>query len=195
MRDTPSLRLIHGTTPSRRRLVGPESGWESVCVAPYCSLCGGQKVVDVWDEKAGVRVCRTTIDTRGRPAAGSAGKRRTVLTEEFCCGHVEVLWGRVPPQALSLYRTLYTLGHRDWQLKQALQPWRPKIHRWQPTGKTPCGRDVTKVHVNGGRPGDNGVTCVACQCIEKRDTTWEVNPGEYGKPGLARDPLLCKGSP
>lgn len=37
-----------------------------------------------------------------------------------------------------------------------------KVHRWQPTGKTPCGRKVSDVQTNVGHYLSDGVTCEAC---------------------------------
>ena len=38
-----------------------------------------------------------------------------------------------------------------------------KIHRWQPSGYTPCGRLITsKLRVNIGYYLSNGVTCKVC---------------------------------
>lgn len=37
-----------------------------------------------------------------------------------------------------------------------------KIHRWQPTGFTPCGYNVQKVHTNIGHFLSDGVTCERC---------------------------------
>lgn len=63
------------------------------------------------------------------------------------------------------------------------------VHRWQPTGKTPCGRDVKSVTTNIGRVLSDGVTCRAC----KRATTlvsvwgapWNGYP-EYPQAEVAR---------
>ena len=38
------------------------------------------------------------------------------------------------------------------------------IHRWQPTGYTPCGRMVETVATNLGRYLSEGVTCKVCNC-------------------------------
>jgi hypothetical protein len=37
-----------------------------------------------------------------------------------------------------------------------------KIHRWQITGYTPCGRKITAVTTNTGRYLNDGVTCTRC---------------------------------
>lgn len=37
-----------------------------------------------------------------------------------------------------------------------------KIHRWQPTLHTPCGRLLADVQWNEGRVLSEGVTCIAC---------------------------------
>jgi hypothetical protein len=37
------------------------------------------------------------------------------------------------------------------------------VHRWQPTGKTPCGRDVKTVLTNYGHTLSEGVTCKSCK--------------------------------
>lgn len=38
------------------------------------------------------------------------------------------------------------------------------VHRWQPTGKTPCGRFISPAIVtNTGRYLNDGVTCRACK--------------------------------
>lgn len=38
------------------------------------------------------------------------------------------------------------------------------VHRWQPTGKTPCGRVISPAIVtNTGRYLSNGVTCRSCR--------------------------------
>lgn len=37
-----------------------------------------------------------------------------------------------------------------------------KVHRWQPTGKTPCGREVSEVQTNTGYYLSDGVTCKTC---------------------------------
>jgi hypothetical protein len=36
------------------------------------------------------------------------------------------------------------------------------VHRWQPTGMTPCGREVSKVKTNLGYYLSDGVTCKHC---------------------------------
>ena len=38
-----------------------------------------------------------------------------------------------------------------------------KIHRWQPTGYSPCGRKLVMVAWNEGQTLDYGVTCEACK--------------------------------
>jgi len=38
-----------------------------------------------------------------------------------------------------------------------------KVHRWQPTGKTPCGRNVIEVQTNVGYYLSTGVTCENCR--------------------------------
>lgn len=43
-----------------------------------------------------------------------------------------------------------------------------KVHRWQPTLETPCGRGVNTVTTNKGRPFDEGVTCLACKKAKSR---------------------------
>ena len=37
-----------------------------------------------------------------------------------------------------------------------------KIHRWQPTGLTPCGRTLAFVTWNEGEILQEGVTCLVC---------------------------------
>ena len=184
MMTTESLKVLVGRK-RKRRLVGPESGWEGVCAPPGCSLCGGRNIVDVWFEEAGIRICRSAIDKFGNPVSGSARDSKNLRAGVVCCGHLEVLWGALPLPALELLHFRHTLSWQDYEFKRAMDPWEPKIHRWQSTGKTPCGRDVTKVLVNGGRPGDNGITCLSCRYTERRDNSWEINPGKYRKPGLS----------
>jgi hypothetical protein len=36
------------------------------------------------------------------------------------------------------------------------------VHRWQPTGWTPCGREVADVKTNVGYYLSDGVTCKVC---------------------------------
>lgn len=36
------------------------------------------------------------------------------------------------------------------------------VHRWQVTGRTPCGRNVGDVTTNVGRYLNEGVTCKSC---------------------------------
>jgi len=54
------------------------------------------------------------------------------------------------------------------------------VHRWQPTGFTPCGRSLKTVAWNEGRVLSDGVTCKTC----KRANTF-VSLGM--KPHPARD--------
>ena len=37
-----------------------------------------------------------------------------------------------------------------------------KVHRWQPSGKTPCGRNIADVQTNIGYYLSDGVTCESC---------------------------------
>lgn len=48
----------------------------------------------------------------------------------------------------------------------------PAVHRWQPTGKTPCGRKVGSVAVNLGWHLSNGVTCKACNGAKTLVSVW-----------------------
>lgn len=43
-----------------------------------------------------------------------------------------------------------------------------KVHRWQITGWTTCGREIVKVTTNMGRYLDDGVTCLSCQRAKSR---------------------------
>lgn len=56
------------------------------------------------------------------------------------------------------------------------------VHRWQPTGKTPCGRVIDhRIFTNTGRYLSDGVTCRVC----RRATTLVVI---FGRPnGVAPD--------
>ena len=48
-----------------------------------------------------------------------------------------------------------------------------KVHRWQPTGKTPCGRIIdAATPVNWGKSFDDGVTCVSCKKNPTRISIW-----------------------
>ena len=47
-----------------------------------------------------------------------------------------------------------------------------KVHRWQPTGYTPCGRKIDTVTTNIRRPLDDGVTCQACKNAKTRISLW-----------------------
>jgi hypothetical protein len=37
-----------------------------------------------------------------------------------------------------------------------------KVHRWQPTGRTPCGKRTDDIVTNMGYYLSDGVTCKAC---------------------------------
>lgn len=55
------------------------------------------------------------------------------------------------------------------------------IHRWQPTGKSPCGRDLSKVAFNEGQYLSEGVTCRACKAAKTRVSLWRVSAlARYG---------------
>ena len=43
-----------------------------------------------------------------------------------------------------------------------------KIHRWQPTGRTPCGRTIATVKTTVGRYLSDGVTCRVCETAHTR---------------------------
>jgi len=65
-----------------------------------------------------------------------------------------------------------------------------KVHRWQPSGKTPCGRNIADVQTNIGYYLSDGVTCESCH----KATTFlsimgdDWNGQSYGYlPGAARD--------
>ena len=50
------------------------------------------------------------------------------------------------------------------------------FHRWQPTGRTPCGRRIRDVVTNDGREFDDGVTCMACKAAKTRVSLWIDEP-------------------
>lgn len=52
------------------------------------------------------------------------------------------------------------------------------VHRWQPTGLTPCGLRTDAVRTNTGRVGDAGVTCKRCRVAGERVSLWagEAHP-------------------
>ena len=59
-----------------------------------------------------------------------------------------------------------------------------KTHRWQPTGKTPCGYNTKAVKTNVGRYLSAGVDCKRCKAaatlVSIRGDKW--NGQSYGEP-------------
>lgn len=71
------------------------------------------------------------------------------------------------------------------------------VHRWQPTGYTPCGRKVDSVFTNIGRYLSEGVTCRVCKgaasfCSILND---EWNGQSDGFPRAEGATHLYKGNP
>ena len=54
-----------------------------------------------------------------------------------------------------------TEGESAWREEGELVK-APIVHRWEPFGKTSCGRPVERVATNVGRVLSKGVTCKAC---------------------------------
>lgn len=45
------------------------------------------------------------------------------------------------------------------------------VHRWQPIGYTPCGREIAKVRTNIGYHLSDGATCKVCRRARMR---WSI---------------------
>jgi hypothetical protein len=51
-----------------------------------------------------------------------------------------------------------------------------KIHRWQPTGFTPCGRPLESVVWNEDEMLQKGVTCLVCNCANTLSSLFPPRP-------------------